>query len=37
VDLERLVDLWIEHYPRPGQAARRRLPLQPIHFLAPEA
>lgn len=36
VDLERLVDLWTEHYDRLDEAARRRLPLQPIYFLAPE-
>jgi restriction system protein len=37
VDLERLVVLWTEHYPKLDEAARRRLPLQPIYFLAPEA
>lgn len=37
VDLDRLVDLWKEHYPRLDEAARRRLPLQPIYFLAPES
>ncbi|AHG89836.1 restriction endonuclease [Gemmatirosa kalamazoonensis] len=37
VDLERLVDLWVEHYARLDEAARRRLPLQPIYFLAPES
>ena len=36
LDLERLVDLWKEHYARLDEAARRRLPLQPIYFLAPE-
>jgi restriction system protein len=36
VDLERLFDLWVEHYGKLDEAARRRLPLQPIHFLAPE-
>lgn len=36
VDLERLVDLWVEHYPKLDEAAKRRLPLQPIYFLAPE-
>jgi restriction system protein len=36
VDLERLFDLWIEFYPKLDEAARRRLPLRPIHFLAPE-
>lgn len=36
IDLHRLVDLWIEYYDRLGEVARRRLPLRPIHFLAPE-
>jgi restriction system protein len=35
IDLERLVDLWIEYYPKLDENARRRLPLQPIYFLAP--
>lgn len=37
VDLERLLDLWIEHYKELDDAARRRLPLEPIYFLAPES
>lgn len=36
VDLERLFDLWIEHYEKLQDEDRRRLPLQPIYFLAPE-
>lgn len=36
VDLERLFELWIEHYAKLDEASRRRLPLQPIYFLAPE-
>jgi restriction system protein len=35
VDLERFFDLWVEHYSRLDEAARRRFPLQPIYFLAP--
>mgnify|MGYP001597493166 CR=1 FL=1 len=35
VDLERLFDLWVEHYPKLDEKAQRRLPLQPIYFLAP--
>jgi restriction system protein len=35
VDLERLFDLWVEHYDKLSDAARRRMPLRPIHFLAP--
>jgi restriction system protein len=36
INLEQLFDLWVEHYSRLDDAARRRLPLRPIHFLAPE-
>lgn len=35
VDLERLFDLWVEHYSKLDETARRRLPLQPLWFLAP--
>jgi restriction system protein len=35
VDLERFFDLWVDHYPKLDDAARRRFPLQPIYFLAP--
>lgn len=35
VDLERLFDLWVEHYGKLDETARRRMPLQPIYFLAP--
>lgn len=37
VDLEKLVDLWIEYYPKLSDTARRRLPLQKIWFLAPQS
>lgn len=36
IDLERLFDLWIEYYAKLEDAARRRFPLRPIYFLAPE-
>lgn len=36
IDLERFFDLWVEHYSRLPDEDRRRLPLQPIYFLAPE-
>lgn len=36
VDLERLIDLWIEFYDRLEDAARRRMPLSPIYFLTPQ-
>jgi restriction system protein len=35
LDIEHLVDLWIEHYAKLDEPARRRLPMQPIWFLAP--
>lgn len=36
IDLERLVELWIVHYSKLDELARRRLPLSPIYFLTPE-
>jgi restriction system protein len=36
IDLEHLVDLWIDHYGDLEEPARRRLPLRPIFFLSPE-
>jgi restriction system protein len=35
IDLDRLIELWIEHFPELSDADRRRMPLKPIHFLAP--
>lgn len=37
IDLERLVDLWIEFYPKLDSLARERLPLTPIYFLTPKS
>lgn len=37
IDLERLLDLWVEFYPKLDEGARRRLPLSPIYFLTPES
>ncbi|MBI1212865.1 MAG: Mrr restriction system protein [Alphaproteobacteria bacterium] len=36
IDLERLLDLWVEHLPRMDDTTRRRMPLTPIYFLTPE-
>lgn len=36
VDLDRLFELWVEFYPELEETARRRMPLRPIHFLAPQ-
>ena len=35
IDLERLVLLWVEHYNKLDEAARRLLPLKPIYYLLP--
>jgi restriction system protein len=35
IDLERLVDLWVQASPKLDDNARERLPLTPIHFLTP--
>lgn len=35
IDLDRLVDLWIQFYPKLDDSARSRLPLTPIYFLTP--
>jgi restriction system protein len=36
VDLNRLVELWIEHFDRLDDTARQMLPLKPVYFLVPE-
>jgi len=36
IDLERLVELWTEYYGKLDEGAKRRMPLRPIFFLAPE-
>jgi restriction system protein len=36
IGLEKLFDLWDEHYDRLSDTARRRLPLRSIKFLAPD-
>jgi restriction system protein len=35
IDLDRLVELWIEHSSKLSDADRQRLPLKPIYFLTP--
>lgn len=35
VDLEKLFDLWVEHFDRLSEDDKRLLPLKPVHFLAP--
>lgn len=36
LDMDTLFDLWVEHYGKLSDPARRRLPLRPIQFLAPK-
>jgi restriction system protein len=35
IDMRRLFELWVEHYPKLDDETRRRMPLKPVHFLAP--
>lgn len=35
IGLDKLFDLWVEHYGKLTDQARRRLPLRPIQFLSP--
>lgn len=35
IGLETLFDLWVAHYDKLTDQARRRLPLRPIQFLSP--
>jgi restriction system protein len=36
IDLDKLFELWVQHYDKLTHEARQRLPLKPIYFLAPE-
>ena len=36
IDLNRLVELWIEYFDQLDETDRQRLPLKPIYFLAPQ-
>lgn len=36
VDAQRFFDLWVTHYANLADEARRRFPLVPVYFLAPE-
>lgn len=37
VDLERFVELWVEHYEKISEEAQQLFPLRPVHYLAPSA
>lgn len=36
IGMQRLFELWVEHYKALSDSAQARLPLRPIHFLAPK-
>jgi restriction system protein len=36
IDIQQLYDLWVEHYRKLSDEARRRMPLRPVYFLSPE-
>jgi restriction system protein len=35
LDLEKLFDLWVQHYERVAETDKRLLPLKPVYYLAP--
>jgi restriction system protein len=36
VDLDRFLELWLQHYDKIPQTAKAKLRLEPVYFLAPE-
>jgi len=36
IDLDKLMDLWVEYYPKLDDEDRALSPLRAVHFLAPE-
>jgi restriction system protein len=36
LDLDRFLELWVQHYEKIPEAKRAKLRLQPVYFLAPE-
>jgi len=36
IDLDRFLELWLQHYAKIPEAKRAKLRLEPVHFLAPE-
>ena len=36
IGLERLFDLWVEHYERLPEDGKKLLPLKSVYYLAPE-
>jgi restriction system protein len=35
IDLEKLFDLWVQHYDKVAESEKRLLPLKPVYYLAP--
>ena len=35
LDLEKLFDLWVQHYDKVAESDKRLLPLKPVYYLAP--
>lgn len=35
IDLEKLFDLWVQHYDKIAESEKRLLPLKPVYYLAP--
>jgi len=35
LDLEKLFDLWVQHYDKIAEVDKRLLPLKPVYYLAP--
>lgn len=35
LDLEKLFDLWVQHYDKVAESEKRLLPLKPVYYLAP--
>lgn len=36
IDIRQLFELWVDHYEKLSDEARRRMPLRPVYFLSPE-
>jgi restriction system protein len=36
LDLEKLFDLWVQHYEKVAESDKRLLPLRPVYYIAPQ-
>jgi restriction system protein len=34
LDMEKLFDLWVQHYPKVDDSEKRLLPLKPVYYIA---